>query len=246
MTDSVKVSLRCPHCGSNASGRVNKNLYYAGKAELKCLVCQKTIMIPLPKSTIATFFSELRQTFGIYYKALKKMGWFVTLLTLAFWILGAFFIVRILIWPTWVALLLPSLPFFYFFTRAFTPIMQSQIKSELGVLRVPNVYRGMNEADPLLVKKPGDEDRIILSRTCPKCKGEYKISNRQLIVPGSRVKKFRLHLFKKPIKMVEQIDVSCKQCDFQGAFFFDISALEIVKKYGYTVELQKNYPFRRK
>ena len=233
-----EVAVRCPHCGSLAAGRVSHIERLAGNAELTCLVCKRTVKVPPPQPLGREFLGTMR----LYGVALKKMGWIQVVSLATVWIGGGYLLTTVIGWPSWLAMAVPAIPFIYFFARAFAPLMQAQIKGELGVLRLPKDMRGLSERDPLAIRQPGDEDRLIAARKCPQCGGVLKPGERKLVLPKSNLEALRLRYLKRATRLFEQVDVTCQKCDFHGAFFFDISALEIVRKLGYTQALINIYP----
>jgi hypothetical protein len=236
-----EVAQRCPHCGSLAAGRVSREEHRAGTATLQCLVCKRTLPVPRPES----YLQELGRTLRLYGLALQRMGWVLVVLLLAFWVVGGYLAVMRLHWPSWLAFLAPGIPFIYFFARAFAPLMKAQVAGELGVLRVPGGYRGLSERDPLVVRSPAEVDKTIAAKTCPKCKGKLAPGEHRLVLPTQSGASLRFRLFGRASRMFEKVDVTCKQCGAHGSLYFDISAFDVVKKYGFTLELMKHYPKKK-
>lgn len=216
-----QVALRCPTCGSLAAGRVDHHERLAGKATVKCIVCKREVSVPAPLPFPQSWFKELGQTFGLYGAAFKRMGWGMVLLLLGIWAGGGYLTADVLHWPTWVALGLPAIPFLYFFSRAFAPLMQAQIRGEMGVLRMPEKLRGLSQRDPLPAQTTAEQMRLIQSRACPRCGGSLRPGKRTKTppVPGMRKWMERLGLAKKQLSY-EQVEVMCKKCDYRGAIFF--------------------------
>ncbi len=241
-----EVALRCPNCGSVAAGRVPHEERMQGTATVTCLICKKTVSVPVPLPFPQSVIQDTLRTLRLYGFALKEIGWAKTLFLLAVWVGGAYFITSELGWPYWLAILIPSLPFLYFFTRALAPRMRAQLRSELGVLRVPGGYKGMSERDPILVRAPAEVDKTINARPCPVCSGKFQILERRLVLPKSSMEQMKFRLTKKAGKMFEKVEVKCRKCSNQGSFFFDISNYEIVRRLGYTDELIKQYSKNKK
>ncbi len=236
-----EVALRCPHCGSMAAGRVPRDAHRAGTAKLQCFVCKRTVAVPKPES----YLQELGRTLRLYGLALRNMGWIMVVLLLAFWVVGGYLAVTRLGWPSWLSFLAPGIPFMYFFARAFAPLMRAQVRGELGVMRIPGGYRGMSERDPLVVRTPGEIEKIIAAKECPKCSGKLAPGEHRLVLPQKGAEGMRFRLFKRASRMFEKVEVTCKQCGAHGSLYFDISALDVVKKYGFTPELMRHYPKKK-
>jgi hypothetical protein len=236
-----EVALRCPHCGSLAAGRVNREERRAGTAKLQCIVCKRTLSVPKPEP----YMQELGRTLRLYGLALRNMGWIMVVLLLAFWVVGGYMAVTRLGWPSWLAFLAPGIPFMYFFARAFAPLMRAQVRGELGVMRIPGGYRGLTERDALVVRSPAELEKVIAAKNCPKCNGKLSAGEHRLVLPKQGGASLRFRLFGRATRMFEKVDVDCKQCGAHGSLYFDISTFDVVKKYGFTPELLRHYPKKK-
>jgi DNA-directed RNA polymerase subunit M/transcription elongation factor TFIIS len=241
-----EVATRCPHCGSLAAGRVSREEHLAGSAKLKCIYCGKSVSLPAPDPFPQSIIKETGKTFKLYKTALKNMGWLKVVSLLFIWVVGAFALMSYLNFPAWLGVLLPSLPLLYSFSQSFTPIMQAQVRQDLGVLRLPEAYRGMSERDPIVIHTQGEENLVISKRKCPKCEGKLIPQQVNLVIPRSGVESLRFKIFKRASRMLERVEVDCQKCDYHGAFYFDISHLEIVHRLGYTQELMDRYAPQKK
>ncbi len=236
-----EVAVRCPYCGSLAAGRVPRQERVDGRGEVRCIVCKRMVQVPVPES----FLKSLGKDFAIYAAAVKAMGWWQVVVLLIVWG-GGFYLLNIRLGlPSWLAFLLPAVPFLYFFTRAFTPLMRAQVRGELGVLRVPNNMRGMSMKAPIAVRKPGEALKVAASRPCPKCGGKLLTGEDRLSLPNNSSARLRFRLFKRTSYMFEQVEVTCKDCGDHGYLYFDISALDVVRRLGYTPDLLAAYPKKR-
>jgi hypothetical protein len=242
MTRQDKVALRCPNCGSLAAGRVVHEDRMAGRASVQCIMCKKAVAVPVPDPFWKSFFKETRQTLGVYGAALRAMGWMMVVLLLSVWIGGWYLISYVLHWPSWLAALVPGLPFIFVFSRHFAPRMRAQVSGELGVLRVPRSLRGMSERDPIPVKKPGEAVRLARNRPCVNCGGSYQVGSHDLVLPHSSLDRLRFRLTGRASRMFERVEVTCKKCGNHGYFYFDISSLDLVRKHGYTRTLLQIFP----
>jgi hypothetical protein len=224
---------------------VPRQEHLAGTATLRCLVCKNVVAVPAPLPFPQSFFHELARSLRLYGLALKGMGWWKLALTLLIWIGGTAFIMVQLSWPDWLAVLLPGLPFMYFFVQELAPRSRAQLRAELGVLRVPASLKGMSERDPLLVRNAGEVEKIVASRPCPVCEGNFEILDRRLVLPRGTVEQLKFKLTRKASRMFERVSVRCRNCSNQGNFYFDISQTPQARKLGFTDELMKQYPKKK-
>jgi hypothetical protein len=240
-----EVAIRCPNCGSMAAGRVSHEERMAGTAKVRCLICKRIVPVPVPLPFPQSFFRETGSILRLYGAALKALGWWKIAMLVLFWIVGTYFIYTQLDWPYWLATFLPGLPFIYFFGRELAPRMTSQLRGELGVLRVPAGLKGMSERDPIPVRIPSEVEKIAISRPCPVCGGSFQILNRSLVLPKSGLEQLRFKATHRANRMFDRVEVKCQKCSNQGGLYFDISQLDIVRRLGYTEELMKQYPKKK-
>lgn len=213
-----------------------------GKAVVKCIVCKKPVNVPVPETWWIAFTKETSQTLRLYGSSLQAMGWLTVLGLGVFWIGGWYLMSYVFKWPSWISILIPAIPFIYVFSRHFAPRMQAQVRGDLGVLRAPRGLRGMSEKDPLPIKKLGEAQRLARNRACIQCGGNYQAGEDVLVLPNRGTARMRFQFTGKTSKMFERVEVTCQQCGNHGFFYFDISAVDLVRKYGYTRELTRVYP----
>jgi len=240
-----EVALRCPNCGSLAAGRVLHQDRMAGKGVVRCIACKRTVAVPVPQPALKAFLGEMGKTFRLYAAALKAMGWWQVLVLLAVWGVGFYLLNYRLGLPSWLAFLLPAVPFLYIFARTFTPLMRAQVRGELGVLRIPSSMRGISERDPIPVRKPGEAVKIANARPCPRCGGKLSTGEQRLTLPVKTSERLRYRITRRASRMYEQVEVTCQDCGDHGYLYFDISALDVVRRLGYTPELVEAYPQKR-
>jgi uncharacterized Zn-finger protein len=217
----LRISVKCPSCGTRVLKEVSEADLKAGHVVLTCSYCDQQIRLDQTKLTKKTYDMHIIKP----GPSLMLLMWY-SITILIYFILNVIFHIDM-----WVAL-----GFSLLYAIIVLSVDFIRLKRLISVRRPHLQGATVKEAVP--VHSEHEEYSILSLQKCPYCHKTFQLGEHSLILT-SRFRRFLAYfLGNEVLKFCDRVILECPKCRLWRPYYFNIDQIPYVHEMGLTEEMR--------